>query len=41
MADVRALAELGATRVVIPAALFRADPGASLVHYGEQVIAQL
>jgi probable F420-dependent oxidoreductase len=40
VADVGALAELGATRVVIPAALFQPDPGPSLLHFGEQVIAQ-
>ena len=37
-ADVAELAELGATRVVIPAALFPGDPPDALAHYGEHVI---
>ncbi len=40
-ADVRALADLGATRIVIPAAMFGDDATASLRRYGEQVIARL
>lgn len=37
-ADVAELARLGATRVVIPAALFPGDPPDALAHYGEHVI---
>ena len=39
--EVLALARLGATRVVIPAALFQPDPRTSLRRFGEQVIGQL
>lgn len=38
-ADVKALEELGATRVLIPAGMFGEDPAAGLRRYGEQVIA--
>lgn len=41
VAEVQALADLGATRVVIPAALFQGDIGAALLHYGEHVIVRL
>ncbi len=41
IADVRALGDLGVTRVVVPAALFRGDVCSALRHYGERVIAQL
>ena len=41
VADVRAVAALGATRVIIPAALFGSDVSGSLQDYGEQVIARL
>ncbi len=40
VADVQALDDLGATRVVIPAALFAGDVGSALLHYGEHVIAR-
>jgi probable F420-dependent oxidoreductase len=39
LADVDALRALGATRMLIPSALFGADVGASLKRYGEDVIA--
>jgi probable F420-dependent oxidoreductase len=38
VAEVRALEALGATRIVLPAALFQGDPHISLMRYGEQVI---
>jgi probable F420-dependent oxidoreductase len=38
VAEVRALEALGATRIVIPAALFQDDPHVSLMRYGERVI---
>ena len=41
VADVRAVAALGATRVIIPAALFGSDVSGSLQDYAEQVIARL
>ena len=41
LADVSDLAALGATRVVIPAALFRGETSTSLQQYGERVIARL
>ena len=41
VADVRSAAALGATRVVIPAALFPGDADTSLERYGERVIARL
>ena len=37
-ADVAELAELGVTRVVIPAAMFPGEPPDALAHYGEHVI---
>jgi len=40
-ADVAEAAGLGATRVVIPAALFRDDAPGALAHYGEHVIGRL
>ncbi len=40
IAEARALKELGVTRVVIPAALFREDPG-SLFGYGASVIGRV
>jgi len=40
-ADVSELVDLGATRVVIPAALFPGDPADALGRYGEQVIGRL
>jgi probable F420-dependent oxidoreductase len=41
LADVAELVDLGATRVVIPAALFPGDIADSLAHYGDQVIGRL
>ena len=41
VADVAELIELGATRVVIPAALFPGDIADSLAHYGDHVINRL
>ncbi len=41
LADVAELSELGATRVVIPAALFRGDTTDALAHYGDHVIGRL
>jgi probable F420-dependent oxidoreductase len=41
MADVAELVDLGATRVVIPAALFQGDTPGVLAHYGEHVIGRL
>ncbi len=41
LADVRSLAGLGATRIVVPAALFPDDVGTSLRQYGDRVIARL
>jgi probable F420-dependent oxidoreductase len=41
VADVAEAADLGATRVVIPAALFRDDTRSALAHYGEHVIDRL
>jgi probable F420-dependent oxidoreductase len=38
VAEVEELAALGATRVVVPAALFGSDPDSALTHYGKQVI---
>jgi probable F420-dependent oxidoreductase len=38
LAEVRALQELGATRVVIPAAMFKEDPQRLLAQFGEEVI---
>jgi probable F420-dependent oxidoreductase len=40
-ADVAELVELGATRVVIPAALFTGDTAEALAHYGDHVIGHL
>ena len=40
-ADVAEAAERGATRVVIPAALFRDDTPGALAHYGDHVIGRL
>jgi probable F420-dependent oxidoreductase len=37
-AEVQALQQLGATRILIPAVLFGADPQPSLARYGEEVI---
>ena len=39
--DVAELVELGADRVVIPAALFGDDAGSALAHYGDTVIGRL
>lgn len=39
LAEVETLRAAGATRVVVPAALFREDPERSLAAYGEEVIA--
>ncbi len=39
--DVADAVDRGATRVVVPAALFGADPGDALARYGEQVIGRL
>ncbi len=41
LADVAELVDLGATRVVIPAALFPGDTAGALAHYGEHVIGRL
>ena len=41
MADVAELVDLGATRVVIPAALFPGDSPGALAHYGDHVIGRL
>jgi len=41
VADVAEAADLGATRVVIPAALFRDGTPDALAHYGEHVISRL
>ncbi len=41
LADVRELVDLGATRVVVPAALFPGDNGDALAHYGDHVIGRL
>jgi probable F420-dependent oxidoreductase len=41
LADVAELAALGATRVVIPAALFPGDTAEALAHYGHRVIDRL
>jgi len=41
VADVAEAADLGATRVVVPAALFRDDTRGALAHYGEHVIGRL
>lgn len=41
LADVAELVDLGATRVVLPAALFRDGTAEALAHYGEHVIARL
>ena len=41
LADVAELVDLGATRVVIPAALFPGDTADSLTHYGDHVIGRL
>ncbi|MGA7420742.1 MAG: LLM class F420-dependent oxidoreductase [Acidimicrobiales bacterium] len=38
--DVKALQALGATRVLIPAAMFGEEPGPSLERYGEEVISR-
>jgi probable F420-dependent oxidoreductase len=39
--EVRALADMGVDRVVVPAFIFWNDPAASLAAFGEQVIAQV
>jgi probable F420-dependent oxidoreductase len=41
LTEARALGELGATRVVVPAALFQPDPATSLSRFGEHVIGRL
>ena len=38
LTEVKALQELGATRILIPAVLFGTDPQPSLTRYGEEVI---
>ncbi len=38
VAEVEALGALGATRVVVPAAMFGTDPDRALMRYGENVI---
>ena len=40
-AEVEALGALGATRVVVPAAMFGDDPDGALMRYGERVIGGL
>jgi probable F420-dependent oxidoreductase len=41
VAEVQALGALGATRVVVPAAMFGPDPDRALMRYGENVIGRL
>jgi alkanesulfonate monooxygenase SsuD/methylene tetrahydromethanopterin reductase-like flavin-dependent oxidoreductase (luciferase family) len=38
LADVEALGALGATRIVVPSALFQSDPDHALMRYGHDVI---
>ena len=38
LADVEALGALGATRIVVPAALFQRDPDQAVMRYGDDVI---
>ena len=41
LAEVERLQTCGATRVLVPAVLFGADPTASLARYGEDVIGRI
>jgi hypothetical protein len=41
LADAKALKELGATRILVPAAMFGSDPEQPLLRYADDVIARI